>query len=157
MTHLLYFGMLKAWCFKMNGNDFISWILRSPLHGMLSHGMLLISVVGCKTGRQYTTPVEYYCDGGYLWVVTNRNRTWWRNLRGGAEVSLLLKRKAVRAFAELEMDTIAVESQMDIYIKHIPQAARSLGIHMKNGNANGEDIARIAKDRLFVRLRLISA
>ena len=140
----------------MNGNDFIAWVLRSPLHGMLSNGMLLLTVTGRKTGKQYTTPVEYFREDGNLWVMTSRDRTWWRNLKGGAKVSLLLKRKPVTARAELDLDEKAVEARMYEYIKHMPRAAKPLGIHMENGNADAEDIARIAKDRLFVRLQLIS-
>ena len=44
----------------MNGNDFMAWVLRSPFHGMLSNGMMLITVTGRKTGKAYTTPVGYY-------------------------------------------------------------------------------------------------
>lgn len=140
----------------MNGNDVMSWMLRSPLHGILSDGMLLITVTGRKTGKQYTTPVGYYREAGYLWVITSRDRTWWKNLRGGAEVALLLKRKPVTAIAEPDLDEQAVETRMYEYVKHVPQAAKPLGIRMENGNANAEDIARTAKDRLFVRLQLTS-
>lgn len=140
----------------MNGNDFMSWVLRSPFHGMLSNGMMLITVTGRKTGKQYTTPVGYYRENGYLWVITSRDRTWWKNLRGGAEVALLLKRKPVTAIAEPDLDEKAVEARMYEYVKHVPQAAKPLGIRVENGNANAEDIARTAKDRLFVRLQLTS-
>ena len=137
----------------MNGNDFMSWVLRSPLHGMLSNGTMLITVAGLKTGKTYTTPVEYYRQDGFLWVITLRDRTWWRNLRGGAEVSLLLKRQRVSAFAELDLDEKSVEARMDEYLKYTPHAAKPLGIRIENGNANAEDIARTAKDRLFVRIQ----
>lgn len=140
----------------MTGNDFVSWVLRSPLHGMLSSGMMLITVTGCRTGRKYTTPVGYYRENGDLWVLTSRDRTWWRNLQGGAEVSLLLMREPVHAYAEPELAPALVEARMCDYIKHIPQAAKSMGVRVENGNANADDIARIAKDRLFVRLRLTS-
>jgi len=140
----------------MNGNGFMSWVLRSPLHGMLSNGMMLITVTGRKTGKQYTTPVGYYRENGFLWVITSRDRTWWKNLRGGAEVALLLKRKPVTAIAEPDLDAKAVEERMYEYVNHVPQAAKPLGIRVENGNANAEDIARTAKDRLFVRLQLTS-
>jgi deazaflavin-dependent oxidoreductase (nitroreductase family) len=140
----------------MNGNDVMAWLLRSPLHGMLSDGMMLITVTGCKTGRKYTTPVGYYREDGYLWVVTSRDRTWWKNLRGGAEVSLLLKRRPVSGIAELELDAEAVEARMVDYVKHVPQAAKPLGIRIENGNPNSEDIARTAHDRLFVKIRVQS-
>lgn len=65
----------------MNGNDFMAWVLRSPLHGILSKGMMLITVTGRKTGKKYTLPVEYFEADGFLWIVTSRDRTWWRNLQ----------------------------------------------------------------------------
>ena len=138
----------------MNGNDFMSWVLRSPLHGMLSSGMMLITVIGSKTGKKYTTPVGYYSEDGYLWVITSRDRTWWRNLRGGAEVELLLNRKSVNAFAELELDEQVVIMKLYEYLRHMPQAAKSMGIHVKNGFVNAEDVTRVAKGRLFVRLQV---
>ena len=138
----------------MNGNDFMSWMLRSPFHGVLSNGMMLITVTGRKTGKKYTTPVGYYEEGGFLWVITSRDRTWWKNLQGGAEVGLLLKRKPVTAFAEPDLDESAVEARMYEYVKHVPQAAKPLGIRVENGNANAEDIARTAKDRLFVKIKV---
>jgi len=138
----------------MTGNDFMSWVLRSPFHGLLGDGMMLITVTGRKTGKKYTTPVGYYRNGNYLWVITSHDRTWWKNLRGGADVELLLKRKSVIAFAEPELDEIAVETRMYDYIKYVPRAAKPLGIHVEYGIANPEDIASTAKDRLFVKISL---
>ena len=132
----------------------MSWILRSPFHSMLSGGMMLLTVTGRKTGKQITFPVGYYEEGGYLWVITSRDRTWWKNLRGGAEVGLLLKRKPVKAFAEPDLDEKAVEARMVEYVRHVPQAAKPLGIRVENGTANAEDIARTAKDRLFVKIKV---
>jgi len=137
----------------MNGNDFMSWILRSPIHGVLSNGMMLITITGCKTGKKYTLPVGYYPEDGNLWVITSRDRTWWKNLRGGAEVSLLLKRQPISAFAEPELDAKTVEARMHQYLSHVPQAARQMGIRMENGKANEEDITRTARNRLFVRIK----
>ena len=138
----------------MNGNDFMSWVLRSPFHGMLSDGMMLLTVRGRRTGRLFTTPVGYYREGDSLWVITSRDRIWWRNLQGGADVQLLLKRKLVNARAETELDDSAVEARMYEYLRRVPMAAKSLGIRIENGNANPEDIARTANERLFVRIAL---
>ena len=132
----------------------MAWVLRSPFHGMLSAGMMLITITGRKTGRKYTTPVGYYREGEYLWVITSRDRTWWKNLQGGAEVGLLLKRKPVTACAEPDLDEKAVEARMWEYLRHVPQAAKPMGIRMDDGKPNAEDIARTAKDRLFVRIKI---
>jgi len=139
----------------MNGNDFMAWVLRSPFHGMLSNGMMLITITGRKTGKKYTTPVGYYREGNSLWVITSRDRTWWKNLCGGADVGLLLKRKQVSGFAELELDESAVQARLGDYVKHIPQAAKPMGIRVQNGQANAEDVARVAQDRLFVKVKLV--
>lgn len=138
----------------MNGNDFMSWVLRSPLHGMLSNGMMLMTVTGCKTGKTYTTPVGYYEEGGYLWVITSRERMWWRNLQGGAKVDLLLKRKPVQGFADTELDEKSVEARMVEYLRHVPQAAKPMKIRVEGGKPNPQDIANTAKERLFVKIKL---
>ena len=138
----------------MDGNTFISWLLRSPFHGLLSNGTMLITVTGRKTGKKYTTPVGYYQQDGYLWILTSRDRQWWRNVKNGAEVSLLLKRKPVQGFAEAELEAQVVEARMFEYIKHVPMAAKPLGIRMENNTANAEDVARAARDRLFVKIKI---
>ena len=140
----------------MNGNDFMAWVLRSPFHGMLSNGMMIITVTGRKTGKTYTTPVGYYEEGGYLWIVTNRERTWWKNLQGGAKVGLLLKRKSVQGTADTELDEKSVETRMYEYLRHVPQAAKPMEIRMQDKKPNAEDVARTAKGRLFVRIKLLN-
>jgi hypothetical protein len=140
----------------MTGNDFMAWVLRSPFHGMLSSGMMLITINGRKTGKNYTTPVGYYHEEGCLWVITSRERIWWRNLLGGSRVSLLLKRKLVQGEAEVELDEGAVAMRMVEYLRHVPQAARQMGIRIVNNVPDTEDIARTAKDRLFIRIKLLA-
>ncbi|MBI5934299.1 MAG: nitroreductase family deazaflavin-dependent oxidoreductase [Chloroflexi bacterium] len=138
----------------MTGNDFMAWVLRSPLHGILSGGMALITITGRKTGKKYTTPIGYYREGDSLWILTSRDRTWWKNLQGGAQVELLLKRQPVTAQAEPDLDEKSVEARMYEYLRHVPQAAKPMGIRIENGQATPEDISRTAKDRLFVRIKV---
>ena len=73
-----------------------------------------------------------------------------------AEVGLLLKRKPVTAIAEPDLDEQSVEARMVEYIKHVPRAAKPLGIRVENGTASAEDIARTAQDRLFVKIKEIA-
>ena len=138
----------------MTGNDFVTFFLRTPLHVFLGNTML-ITVTGCKTGKLYSTPVGFLKAGEDLWVLTNRDRTWWRNVTGGAEVSLLIKGKTLLARAEAELDETDVEVQLCEYIRQIPMAARSLGIRVENKTPNRDDVARVAQDRLFVKIRPI--
>ena len=140
----------------MNGNDFMSWVLRSPFHGMLSNGMMLITMMGHNTGKTYTTPVGYYVEDQHLWVLTSRERKWWRNLQGEAKVQLLLKRKPAEGMADVELDEKSVEARMAEYLRHVPQAAKPMGIRVENKKPNAEDIARTAKGRLFIGIKLLN-
>lgn len=135
----------------MTGNDFVKFFLRTPLHVWMGNTML-ITVTGCKTGKKYSTPVGFYRENGNLWVLTSRDRTWWRNVKDGADVSLLFKRKPIKAFAQAELDPEKVEAHLVQYIQHMPVAAKSLGIRMEKTIPNTEDVRSVARDRLFVKI-----
>jgi len=59
----------------------VAAILRSPLHPLLSFGLLLISFEGRRTGRRYSFPVGYQQRGETITVLASRARrkSWWRN------------------------------------------------------------------------------
>lgn len=135
----------------MNGNDFVRFFLRTPLHVFMGNTML-ITVTGRKTGRKYTTPVGFFRESGYLWVMTNRDRTWWRNACG-ADVALHLHGRDVNACAESILDEKAVALRIGDYLRHIPMAAKPLGVRMENGVLNPDDVARLAKERLFIKIK----
>jgi hypothetical protein len=40
-------------------NPIVSWLLRSPLQGLMSSSTMLITFAGRKSGKTYTTPVNY--------------------------------------------------------------------------------------------------
>ena len=138
----------------MTGNDFVKFFLRTPLYVFMGDTML-ITVTGRKTGKKYTTPVGFYRDGDILWVLTSRDRTWWRNVRDGANVEMRIRGKNVTGFAEAVLKEDAVLSQIGEYLKHVPMAAKSLGVSMENETPQPEDMAQLAKQRLFVRIKLI--
>jgi deazaflavin-dependent oxidoreductase (nitroreductase family) len=136
----------------MTGNDFVKFFLRTPLHVFMGNTML-ITVTGCKTGRKYSTPVGFYHEGDILWVISSRDRTWWRNVKNGADVTLLLNGKTVRAFARAELNEKDVEIHLLKYVQQMPMLARSLGIRMENKIPNAEDITHVAKERLFIKVK----
>ena len=108
----------------MTGNDFVKFFLRTPLYVFMGDTML-ITVTGRRTGVKYTTPVGFYRDGDFLWVISSRDRTWWRNLRGGADVELRIRGKNVQAFAEAILDEETVAALVVDYVRHIPMSARA--------------------------------
>lgn len=135
----------------MKSNDFVVKALQSPLHVLMDNTML-ITVTGRKTGRKITLPVNYYRDGTTLWILSSRDRTWWKNLVPGSGVGLHLNGQDCWGFGEAILEETAVASQLVEYVKRLPMAARSIGLRIDDGTPNAEDLARLSKERLFIRV-----
>ena len=136
-------------------NKFMIGILRSPLHGMLDKSTLLVTVSGRKSGRQITTPVNYVRDGDTLWVTSTRQRTWWRNLRGGAPLTVQLQGVEVRASGEVFESDAEVGDGLRAYFKAAPQVARYFQVQLDaDGLPLPEDLARAAQSRVVIRIDL---
>jgi hypothetical protein len=69
-------------------NPIVRWLLRSPLHPLLSRRLLVLEVTGVRSGRTFSFPVQYGRDGDAFVVVPGfaRRKRWWRNLRRPAPV-----------------------------------------------------------------------
>ena len=140
-------------------NPIMNLILYSPIHSLLSKNTLVLQYTGRKSGKSYATPVNYVSDGRDLLVVSFKQRTWWRNLIGGAPVTLRLQGKDVPAKAEPVFDDEkAIERDLGIYLEAFSGLARNLGVRMDDqGHPNPEDLAKAAKPRVMVRIHLAEA
>ena len=116
----------------MKANDFVILALKSPLHLIMGETML-VTVTGRKTGRKITLPVNYYQEADNLWVLTSRDRTWWRNLRNGGEVDVRLHGRDYTGAGELVLNESAVASRLTQYVRHQPDSARYFGLRVENG------------------------
>ncbi len=82
------------------GNIFMKPLLRSPLHFLASGRVMLITFTGRKSGKVYTTPVEYRRVENTVIFSTQRNRVWWKNLQDNAGVTLRIKGRKVEGMVE---------------------------------------------------------
>jgi deazaflavin-dependent oxidoreductase (nitroreductase family) len=98
-------------------NPLMTMLLRSPLHFLVSDPLLLVTFTGRKSGREHTTPVGYEQRDGALYVTTQTDRVWWRNLRGGAEVTVRLGGERRRGRAEAIEDDGAVAEYVHGYLE----------------------------------------
>jgi len=74
-------------------------LLCSRLHFLVSHGLMLITVTGRKTGKSYTTPVAYHQEGSLVTFFSGGHLAWVKNVQGGAPVTLRLRGKEVSGLA----------------------------------------------------------
>ena len=94
-------------------------LLRSPVHRLVSGSTLLLSLTGRRSGRALQIPVSYKTDGDGLLITSLRRRLWWRNLRGGAAVRVLLAGEERTGHATV-LDTIARKGTVLIRIELDP-------------------------------------
>ena len=136
-------------------NPIMSWMIRSPLHSIVSKNMMLMTYKGRKSGKSYTTPMNYLAINGAIYTTSYRERVWWRNLRDGSEVTLHIKGEEVPARAETIEDHSKVADSLRQYLQTAPQLAKYMNVRVdEHGNPNGEDVARLAQEMIMVRTKL---
>ena len=135
-------------------NPIVAAILRSPLHAAMSNSTMLLTFSGRKSGRTYTTPVNYVRDGDELLVVGSRGHSWWKNLRGAAVVSVRVRRRKMRGEAEAFEGEAAEEGLLAV-LRAVPAYRRYWKVELGEGGRPQEHDAlqRVARDNALVRIR----
>lgn len=135
----------------MKANDFVVMLLRSPLH-RLAGNTALLTVSGRKTGRPIATPVNVVRLDGFLWILSLRTRTWWRNIGQGTPVILRLGGRDWHGSADLVSDEAVIAAQLLEYVRQMPAAAGPLGLRGAHKTPGDKAVAQAARERLFVRV-----
>ena len=139
------------------GNGTMKFLLRSPFHKLVSGNMMLVTVKGRKSGKAYTTPVNYIQDHQLVYVTSKKERTWWKNLRGGAEAILRLRGQDFKAAGEVVEDEPGVTAELVTYLAKAPQYARYFGVSFDaEGKISLEDAKKAAKNRVYIIFQLPS-
>lgn len=137
------------------GNAVMRILLQSPLHALLSANTLVLKVSGVKSGRVYAIPVNYVEDDDRLLISSMRERTWWRNLKHGAPVRVVLRGHEKPAFAEACTDPDEVTRLLGDYVRAEPSFARYFDIALEeDGTPVMADLARTAGNRVMVVVRM---
>ena len=104
--------------FNRTVNPLTRAVLRSPAHGLLSKNLALITVTGRRSGREFTFPVGYSREGDRVEIVVGwpERKIWWRNLRQGGRVRLLLAGEELSGWAQAHGDErrgVTVDVRLD--------------------------------------------
>ena len=134
-------------------NPVVAALLRSPLHFLVSRGLVLLSVKGRRTGRRYDIPVGYQRDGEDLVVMVSeaQRKQWWRNFVEPAPVGLHLRGRARRGCASVvrpESDEFARHAQA--LLLRLPSMARVFGISYERGSDLDATQLAVLRDRIAV-------
>jgi deazaflavin-dependent oxidoreductase (nitroreductase family) len=135
-------------------NSAMKFMLRSPVHGMVSKTVLLINFTGRKSGKTYTTPVSYsqYDDQVYIFT----HATWWKNLRRGAPVTLRIRGRELQGLAEpVAEDKQAVTAGLSAHLRKVPSDARYYGVTFDDHrNPRADEVEKAAQTVVMIRVRL---
>ncbi|MCE1253625.1 MAG: hypothetical protein LWX83_08775 [Anaerolineae bacterium] len=132
-------------------NHIVSYILRSPFHAAFSGNTMLVSWTGSKSGKTYSTPVNYIVNENVLITTSLQRRTWWRSLRSGKPVTLYFRGKRISATGQvLEGEESLIPALQNIF-KLMPAYARYFNVSMNENNEPViEDLRREAQKRVII-------
>ncbi len=140
-------------------NPIMVGLLRSPLHGLLSQSTMLMTYTGRKSGKVYSTPMNYVrtrqAGSEVLLTTSFRQRTWWRNLRGSVPVVVRVQGKDLNAQAEAIEDDPKVAEGLRLFLELVPGWAKYYQVKLNpDGKPNAADVVEAAKTRVVIRTQL---
>ena len=149
--------MASFWLTNRVANPVLRRVLRTPLGRRLGRGLAVLRYTGRRTGTPHELVCQYARDGDTVWVLVGAadRKTWWRNLRDGADVDLWLAGEHVRARAVAVEGAVAPEEAaagLRAYLAAVPAAARTLGLARQSPP---DEVARAAARATLVRATLI--
>ncbi|MFN2159226.1 MAG: nitroreductase/quinone reductase family protein [Anaerolineales bacterium] len=117
---------------------------------------MLLTFTGRRSGKEYTTPVNFFRVGEgnkeTLLTTSRRERTWWRNLRDSAEVHLLIGGKDFQASARAIEDPEEVVKGLSEILEAAPGIAKYFDVRLdQNGKPAPQDLKQAAEPLVIVR------
>jgi hypothetical protein len=132
-------------------------LLRSPLHGIASSNLCLLSYRGRRTGRHYTTPLSFTREGRLVRLLTSHNTHWWRNFVGGsAPVEIEIARVSHHGTAiATTQDGERFRNGIRAFLTALPRDAPVYRIRLDRARRPSEDdIANAAGHVVLVEVEL---
>ena len=137
-------------------NPLMALALRSPLHFLFSDNIMLLTFTGRSSGRAYTTPVRYIRGNGAIRCFTSQRTRWWRNMIGGASVTLHVGGETKNCKAEAVFnDPKGIQPALDAYLRRFPQDAVYHNVRLNaDRTPNAADLALAARTAVLIRVEL---
>lgn len=138
------------------GNRMAMAMLRSPLHGMMSKSLLVLSYEGRRSGKRYELPLQYIADdsGLYIWAGNATAKTWWRNFETPTLVEVSLRHRQIDAKASLVDDLGRRAELLRAYVERYPYTTASgrPKFFGERWRPTADELATAARDVVFVAL-----
>lgn len=135
-------------------NKTMKIFLRSPLHGMISKSILLVTFNGRKSGKTYTTPVSYSQQNGLVHIFSHA--AWWKNLKKDAKVTLRIRGRDIQGLAEpVTEDKEAIASRLASHLRKVPSDSRYFDVSFDDqGNPRSEEVKKAVQTAVMICVQL---
>jgi hypothetical protein len=135
-------------------NMVVKRVLRSPAHRLLSRNTMLVSFTGRRSGCSYTVAVSYVRIGPTLVCYTDSG--WWRNLRGGVPVGLVVAGRTTTGVADVvTLDPDAAVEALAAFLRQSPRDARYHGVGTdRDGTLDAVDLARASSSSVRIEITM---
>lgn len=140
------------WLFKNIINPTMKAILQSPIHGILSNGLSLITFTGRKSGKQFTTPAAYHWIDNNTVIFMTRS-PWWKNFQNGEMIQIRIKGKSFTVTPEIIKDNDVVWEYLSKLLERYKGNTRRVGI-MASKDATLDEIRQHATGTVIVKAQL---
>ena len=110
------------------------YLLKHPIGLALAIKTAVIEIQSRKNGKRIRKQIPYIKNGDQLHAVCKKEEEWWKNLRAGAPVDIIIKGKRMQGWGEVVEEEHKVariitdfihtfESRMGIFPSKIPHQA----------------------------------
>ncbi len=132
-------------------------LLRSPLHGIASGHLGLLSYRGRRSGRHFVTPLSYLREGRVVRFLSSQQTRWWTNFsQEPTAVEIEIARATHAGQARLfKEDSEHFRDGVRRFLTALPRDAMVYGIRLDaNRLPREEDLARASEHVILVEVEL---
>ena len=135
-------------------NPIMIFLMRSPLHFIVSHSVLVLYVFGTKTGKLYRIPVSFFeHHKGLLTCVTDKPNIWWKNLKEEKEIKIVFKGKEIKSKINIEPENFDyILPKLNALFTHSRIDGFFGNVGYKNGLPIEHDVKNAASRMVLIEL-----
>ena len=120
----------------------VRMILKSPFHMFIGNKTALIEFTSRQSGRVACQPIRYLRKDNVIQALCEKGKDWWKNIKGGAPVKLVLDGKKYQGWAEVIEETDKIIKEWQTFVRSL--AERSLtGKESENREGIDENLPEI--------------
>ena len=100
--------------------------------------------------------MNYYKINETIYAISDRSRTWWKNIKKNPDLDLFIKRENFSGKGIIIDSKVQVEDALAIIYKKNPQIAKYMKVEMIEGEPVLKDIQKLSDNTIVIKITLIA-